>query len=57
MVFSKKTHSRPDVEMNGVTLEKVMFTKCLGVLIDYHLNWNYHIQSVQTKLAKAISAM
>ena len=57
MVFSRKSHSIPNVNLNGLTLEKVMFTKFLGVLIDYQLKWNHHIQSVQSKVAKAIGAM
>ena len=37
--------------------DRVMYTKFLGVLIDYQLTWQNHIQSVQTKVAKAIGAM
>ena len=57
MVFSKKAYNIPDVKLDGIMLEKVMFTKFLGVLIDYQLNWNCHIQSVQAKVAKSIGAM
>ena len=57
MIFSKTNQNVPNVKLNGIILEKVNCTKFLGVLIDNNLSWNNHIQSVQTKIAKAIGAM
>ena len=57
MVFSKKARNIPNVKLNGITLDRVMYTKFLGVLVDYKITWQNHIQSVQTKVAKAIGAM
>ena len=53
----KKKKNVQDVKLNGITLEKVRFTKLLGVLIDNQFNWNIYIQSVKAKVAKAVGAM
>ena len=45
------------MQLNGISLDRVAFTKFLGVIIDYQLNWNKHIQSVRGKIAKTIGMM
>ena len=57
MVFGKNRSHLPDVKLNGVTLEKVFFTKFLGVIIDYKLNWENHIQVVKQKVSRAVGAI
>ena len=37
-----------------VCLESKVYIKYLGVLIDQHLSWKYHINSVVTKISKNV---
>ena len=38
--------------LNGEGIERVQYTKFLGVYIDDHLNWNQHIREVCLKLSR-----
>ena len=38
-------------------ISKLKFVKYLGVLIDAHLNFSYHINSISTKLSRAIGVL
>ena len=40
------------VSINGMNINSMYVTKCLGVHIDSKLNWNEHISVIKTKLAK-----
>lgn len=57
MVFGNRGVNKADIRLNGIMLEKVLFTKFLGVLIDYQLNWCTHIQTTCGKIAKVIGVM
>ena len=57
MVFGKKCMSSADVKLNNISLEKVAYTKFLGVYIDDQLNWLVHIQTISRKIAKVIGTM
>ena len=57
MVFGKKSSVISGIKLNGITLEKVLTTKFLGVHIDYRFRWCTHIQTVQRKVAKVIGVM
>ena len=57
MVFGNKTLDIEHVQLNGISLDRVAFTKFLGVIIDYQLNWNKHIQTVRGKIAKTKGIM
>ena len=53
LIFNKKKESTLDkIMLNGQVLEEVDHAKYLGVLIDNKLNWKYHINAVNLKLAK-----
>ena len=39
----------PDLEINGTQLNRVNFTKSLGVLIDGNLTWSNHINAISKK--------
>lgn len=54
MIFQNRSihHNMPPVTMDGVLLERVTHIKFLGILIDEHINWNCHINSVVTKLSR-----
>ena len=39
----------PALEINGTQLNRVNFTKSLGVLIDENLTWNNHINAITKK--------
>lgn len=39
------------IRTNHVSLQQRYFTKYLGVLLDYHLSWKYHITTIMNKLS------
>ena len=43
--------------MNNQTLNKVKYTKFLGVIIDEHLTWAEHINTVKTKISRGIAIL
>ena len=57
MLFGNKKSDNYNVQLSGINLEKVVVTKFLGVLIDYQLNWNKHIQNVRFKVSKVVGIM
>ena len=40
--------------VNGEEINQVSHTKCLGVIIDDKLSWDYHIKHIKNKVAKGI---
>ena len=42
------------VKINNQILNKVKYTKCLGVIIDVYLNWAEHSNTVKTKISRGI---
>ena len=58
LIFFRSNHNPLDynnisIKLNGVKLIPVNFIKYLGMLIDQHLNWNYHIDELCKKLSRA----
>ena len=51
---SKKTIPIIDAELSidNIIIPKVEISKFLGVLIDQHLKWNYHINAISKKIMK-----
>ena len=41
------------INFNGIRLTPVDFVKYLGMFIDKHLNWSYHIHEISKKLSQA----
>ena len=53
MVFgNKKCENNHLVSINGMYINRVYITKCLGVHIDCHLNWNEHINLIKNKFQR-----
>ena len=46
-----------DLSINGVSLEKVNCSKCLGVELDEFLSWDSHITSVCKKVSSGIGVI
>ena len=44
----------PDLEINGTQLNRVKFTKSLGVLIDENLTWSNHINAISKRISSGI---
>ena len=42
------------LSVNGLTLQQVESTKCLGLTIDQFLTWRNHLQSVRQKVGRGI---
>ena len=58
MVFgNKKCENNHLVSINGMYINRAYVTKCLGVHIDCHLNWNEHINRIKNKISKNVSVM
>ena len=58
LIFFRSNHhplnySKISIKLNGLKLKPVEFIKYLGMLIDNHLNWNYHIDNLCKKLSRA----
>ena len=47
----------PDLEINGTQLNRVKFTKSLGVLIDENLTWSNHINAISKKISSGIGSI
>lgn len=47
----------PHIQLQGETLTQMNCTKFLGVLIDEHLNWKFHIDEVCLKVSKICGIM
>lgn len=45
-------HNFPPVTITGNTVDRVKFTKFLGVYLDENINWNQHISFTVNKLAR-----
>ena len=59
MVFSLRKHiiTNTDMCINNQILDRVEHTMFLGVILDSHLTWSYHIQHVKIKIAKSIGIL
>ena len=56
----QKLNSRsaiPALEINGTQLNRVNFTKSLGVLIDENLTWSNHINAITKKISSDIGSI
>ena len=47
----------PALEINGTQLNRVNFTKSLGVLIDENLTWSNHINAITKKISSSIGSI
>ena len=45
------------IKIDGKKIEPSRYVKYLGVLIDSHLNWNFHIDELSTKLSRAVGML
>ena len=59
MVFSLMKHiiTNTDLFINNQIIYRVEHTMFLGVILDSHLTWSYHIQHVKIKIAKNIGIL
>ena len=54
---STKTHQDFNITLNDTLLERVKFTKFLGVLIDECLTWKNHIDCISKTISRNIGVM
>ena len=45
------------IEIDGKALNQHKSVKCLGILIDCHLNWKEHIQQLSKKISRGIGVL
>ena len=57
IVFSNIRYDDCSIQINDTSIERVYFTKFLGVYIDSKLSWEHQIKHIQNKIAKSISIM
>ena len=61
MIFAKKNKrfntNQDIVKMNDVVLEQVKSIKCLGLIINEHLNWTDHKLYVQQKIQRSLGIL
>ena len=49
---NSKCNSKPNLEINQITLEPLGYTKFLGMWVDENLNWNIHINKLINKIKR-----
>ena len=49
---SVKVPSDPVIKMGKKSIKRVKFVKFLGLLLDEHLSWKYHLSELSKKLAR-----
>ena len=56
MVFAPKNKHVDDlnIKIQNTNIERVSVTKFLGVMIDAHLSWKYHIEYTCKKISKCV---
>ena len=54
LAYQPKLYMFDNEKSKYVCLESKVYIKYLGVLIDQHLSWKYHIDSVVTKISKNV---
>ena len=59
MIFTprNKRVNEIDIKIYGTKIQRVYFTKFIGVQIDAHLTWNYHIDYTCSKLSKCVGIL
>ena len=59
VIFSKKkkTQTHPIISVNNIQVEKVLYQKHLGILLDEKLNLKQHFDSAILKINKDISVI
>ena len=60
MIFrsrKKNCHFSTDLRINGQTITRVESTKFLGVIIDEHLTWREHINTVKNKTSRGLGVI
>ena len=50
---SVKIPSDSDIKIGKKHIKRVKFVKFLGLLLDEHLSWRYHLSELSKKLARA----
>ena len=45
------------IKINGKKIQPSRYVKYLGIFIDSHLNWNFHIDQLSTKLSRAVGML
>ena len=53
----QKIVNPPSLKINEDIIEFVENFNFLGIVIDRHLNWNVHVQTIQKKIAKTVGVM
>ena len=56
---TRKKNNLHDINLhiNGINIDRVEYTKCLGIVIHQNLSWIPHIQTIRTKISKAIGVI
>ena len=59
MIFTPRNKRVNDIDIKiyGTKIQRVYFTKFLGVQIDAHLTWKYHIDYTCSKLSKCVGIL
>lgn len=52
--FSKQLNQCPPIIINNTTIERVLSSKVLGVIISHDLTWNKHVDYITNKATKRI---
>ena len=54
---NKLLNSDVKIKLDGKRVYPSKYVKYLGILIDSHLNWSYHVELIAPKLGRAIGML
>ena len=55
--LGRRSNHELKIKIDGKKLVPSKFVKYLGVLIDCHIKWNFHIVELKTKLSRAVGML
>ena len=47
----------PNIEIDGIQIERVQIFNFLGIVFDEHLNWHNHVAHISTKISRTIGIL
>ena len=46
-----------EIKIDDISIERVYVFNCLGIIMDEHLNWKSHVETISNKCSKTIGVL